>query len=121
VRIAPGGVQNLGHRFLQPEIQWADELLSKLTKGEDATNLAGAKVVDALKALMHEMPEAEDGSHASGKKAFSLGLLEGVRVLRRGRRGAFVLLTDETRLRFSYVRRNARPFFTSVSVTEPDS
>ena len=121
VRITPGGVRNLGHRFLQPEIQWADELLSKLTKGEDATNLAGAKVVDALKALMHEMPEAEDGSHASGKKAFSLGLLEGVRVLRRGRRGAFVLLTDETRLRFSYVRRNARPFFTSVSVTEPDS
>ena len=29
IRIAPDGVQDLGRRFLQPEIKWADELLSK--------------------------------------------------------------------------------------------
>ena len=116
VRITPGGVQNLGHRFLQPEIRWADELLSKMTKGEDATNLAEAKVVDALKRLMHESSETEDGAHPSGRMEFPLGMLEQVQVLRRGQRGAFLLVVDEGTLRFGYVLRNGRPYFTSVKL-----
>jgi hypothetical protein len=114
VRIAPGGIHNLGHRFLQPEIRWADEVLSTISKGEDATNLADAKALDALRHLMQEGPKAEDRSHPSRKLELSLGLLEQVHVLRRGHRGAFVLLFDEGPLRFDYVLRSRIPYFTSV-------
>ena len=119
VRITPRGVRNLGHRFFRPEIQWADKLLSRLTKQEDATNLANSKVLDALKALMHERPEAEGGSaRPSGRMEFWFGLFEGVRIFSRGPRGSSLLTTDEAHLRFSYVMRNGRPYFTRVKVDE---
>lgn len=38
------------------------------------------------------------------------------RILRRGQRGAFVLGADEGELRFSYILRNGRPYFTDVEV-----
>jgi hypothetical protein len=117
VRIEPDGVENLGHRFAQPELQWADELLSKIDKGEDASNLADAKVLDALKArIRDEQATATDQVQPSDETAFSWGMLGRCRVLRRGQRGAFVLGTDEGNLHFSYVRRNGRPHFTNVEI-----
>ena len=117
VRITPHGVRDLGHRLAQPEIGWANELLSKMTKQEDTRNLANAKVVDALKPLMHETPsEASCGIERSGTKVFQLGMLEAVRILGRGRRGSFVLVGDDATLRFSYLLRHNRPYFTRVKV-----
>jgi hypothetical protein len=119
VRITPRGVRNLGHRFFQPEIQWVDKLLSKLTKQEDATNLANAKVLDALKALMRERPEAEGGSaRPPGRMEFWFGLFEGVRIFSREPRGSFLLATDEAQLHFRYMLRKGRPYFTRVKVDE---
>jgi len=117
VRITPRGVRNLGHRLLQPEIRWADQLLSKITRGERTAAFAAAKVVTALKALMHERPaKAGRGMKRAGTMEFWFGMLERVRILRRGRRGSFVLVGGEATLRFSYVLRHGRPYFTRVKV-----
>jgi len=118
VRIGPRGVRNLGHRFLKPELQWADELLSKIEKGEDTTNLADGKVVEVLKARIRE-GQAEDDAQArdtSEKTKFSWGMLGKCRVFGRGQRGAFDLELDEGQMRFSYVLRNGKPYFTHVRI-----
>jgi hypothetical protein len=117
VRITPRGVRDVGHRFLEPEIRWAEDLVSKITKAEDTTKLADRKVVNALKTLMHERPaEAGEEKGRSGKVEFWVGMLEAVRILRRGRLGSFVLVGDDATLRFSYLLRHNRPYFTRVKV-----
>lgn len=108
VRITRDGVQDLGHRFLQPELQWADELLSKIKTREDTTSLADEKVVAALKA-------EEEGARESPDK-FYWGMLSHYRVLRRGQQGAFELTFDDRQLRFAYILRNSRPYFTGVDI-----
>ena len=107
VRITPDGIQDLGHRFLEPELQWADELISKIEQREDTTLVANAQVVAALKDCM-QVPSHEGG--------FSWGMLAGCRILRRGQQGAFVVVLDEYRLRFSYVLRNGAHYFTDVRI-----
>jgi len=118
VRITPAGVRDLGHRFLQPEIQWADELLSKLNNGADATSMADPRALEALRARMKELQseEARAGVPPSDAAGFSWGMLDKCRILRRGQRGAFVLAVDEGELHFSYVLRNGRPYFTGIQV-----
>lgn len=118
VRITPAGVKNLGHRFLQPELQWADELLSKLNSGTDATDIADPSVLEALRARIKELQaeEASAGLAPSDAAEFSWGMLGDCRVLSRGQQGAFVLVLDEGKLRFSYVLRNGRPYFTDVQI-----
>lgn len=118
VRITPDGVQNLGHRFRQPEIKWADELLSKINKGKDVADIAAPGVVEALKA---EMKDSEDekvqsGADASDDADFFRGMFEECRVLRRGQKGAFLVVTEEGKLRFTYVLRKGRPYFTDVEI-----
>jgi hypothetical protein len=113
VRVTPSGVQDLGHRFLQPELQWADGLFSKIDRGEDTTGLADAKVVMALKARMQE---AQSQQVAGYGKGFYWGMLDRFRVLRRGRRGTFELVLDDEQMRFSYVRRKGRHYFTEVRI-----
>jgi hypothetical protein len=116
VRITPGGVQDLGHRFLQPELQWADELLSKVNKGEDTTDLAEGKVVAALKARMQEEQGQDLAQDPSQKSEFYWGMLDQFHILRRGRRGEFELAMDEHQLWLSYVRRNGRHYFTAIRI-----
>jgi hypothetical protein len=118
VGITPTGVRDLGHRFLQPEFQWADDLLSTIEKGKDATNLADAKVVKTLKDHIREVQaEAADRAQdASEKTEFWWGMLDRCVVIHRGQRGAFLLVVDEGRLRFGYVLRNGKPYFTHVRI-----
>jgi hypothetical protein len=118
VRITPAGVQDLGHRFLQPELQWADELLSKLNNGADATSIADSRALEALRARIKEL-QAEDahaGVPPSEAAGFSWGMMGECRVLRRGRSGAFVVAVDEGKLHFRYVLRNGRPYFTGIQL-----
>ncbi len=104
LRITPTGVDNLGRRLRQPEIQWADELLSKLGKGQDVTDLAAPQVRDAIQARVHAEPN------------FSWGMLA---QCRRVQRRAFLLILDEGQLRFRYTLRAGRPYFTAVEINEP--
>jgi hypothetical protein len=108
IRIAPDGVEDMGHRFRQPEIQWADELLSKALEGEDATRLAAADVVTSLQTRLEKGPK--------GNRFFSCGMLAGIRILRRGQSGAFEVSMDECSLRFRYVLRKGKPYFTGVAI-----
>lgn len=114
LRVTPDGVEDLGHHFLQPELRWADELFSKIDEGADTRDLAAVRVVTALKARIAEVRAEYSAQHPSW--GFSWGMLDQCRVLRRGRWGAFELIVDAGRLRFSYALRNGRPYFTDVRI-----
>jgi hypothetical protein len=116
IRITPDGVQDLGHRFLTPEIQWADELLSKIEKGEDASGLAGPEVIAALKAETEDAKSEDLELDPSRQRRFNLGMIERCRVVHRGQQGAFEIDLDEAKLRFSYVMRNGKHYFTHVRI-----
>ena len=117
LHVSPDGIQDLGHRFQMPEIGWADELLLKIETGNDVVAEAAPVVVNALKAKM-ESPVPQDQRLSPGvQRQLSLGMLEDCRVTRRGQQGGFELKLDEGSLRFSYVKRNGRPYFTHVKVT----
>jgi hypothetical protein len=116
IRITSAGVRDLGRRFLTPELQWADELLTKIAKGEDTTTLAEVEVVEAVKALIRET-QAEDKDLGLDPSEFSWGMLGQYRVLHRGQRGDFDLALDEGQLRFSYVLRHGRHYLTRVRIS----
>jgi hypothetical protein len=117
VRITPSGVKDLGHQFLQPEFQWADELLSKIDGGDGAAGLADAKVSADLKEWISSAPtQAGDPVNPPGQAGFSWGMLGYLRVLRRGERGAFIVQTDDARLSLNYVIHDGRPYFTKVEI-----
>lgn len=116
IQITPNGVHDLGHRFKEPEFQWADELLSKVENGEDTTGIADADVVAALKKEALDEQTQNPPSNPSEKEKFSWGMLSDCRVLSRGVHGAFLLSLDEASLRFSYELRNGRPYFTKVLI-----
>src|SRR5205823_8756521 len=92
VRITPHRVENHGHQLLQPEVQWADELLSKLDAGEDVRRFASPKVIDALRVrIRKEEAEVRKLVPDSDDIGFSW-MLDECQVLRRGLLGAFVLV-----------------------------
>jgi len=99
IRIAPDRTQNLGHRFLQPQIQWADRLLAATgSKSSSATGLASPSVIAYLKHTEIET-DAVDKCH----------------VLRSGEKGVFeISFGAGTKLRLAYTLRKGRPYFTSV-------
>jgi hypothetical protein len=119
VRITADGIEDLGHQFLQPEIAWADELLSRINRGEGVTDIAEERVARILTARVREgQTDAADRAQPSDQSAvsFSWGMLGSYRILSRGQRGAFVLAVDEAELHFSYILRRGRPYFTNVEV-----
>ncbi len=119
VRITADGIEDLGHQFLQPEIAWADELLSRINRGEGVTDIAEERVARILTARVREgQTDAADRAQPSDQSAvsFSWGMLDSYRILSRGQRGAFVLGVDEAELHFSYILRRGRPYFTNVEV-----
>lgn len=101
LRINPGNVQDLGHRFLQPQIQWADRLLAAAgAKSSVTAGLASPSVIAYLSHAEIEM-DAIDRCH----------------VLRGGKKGAFqISFGVGTNLQLEYELRNGQPFFTRVRV-----
>lgn len=116
IRVTPDGVQDLGHRFLTPEIHWADQLLTKIGNDEDVTESASPDVVEALMSHIKET-EAEDAKLGlAAPKHFNWGLLEKCRVLSRGQQGGFELSLDGAKMRFSYKLRNGKPYFRHLRI-----
>ncbi len=115
VRITPSGVKDMGHRFLKPEYQWADELLSRFYSGQGTSNLANGGVVTALRKKMEEI-RRENARFNISDSEFLWGMLGECRVFRRGDKGKFELKLDEATLRFTYLMRNGKPYFTAVSI-----
>jgi len=96
IQITPDHVQDLGHTFLQPQIQWADHLLA--AKGPGAARLASPSVIAYLK-------------HAD----IDMGAIDKCRVLSSGEKGAFeISFGVGTKLSFAYRLVNGKPYFTSV-------
>jgi O-phosphoseryl-tRNA(Cys) synthetase len=115
IRISPDGVKDLGHRFLDPEIQWADELLSRIAKGKNTDDLAELNVVTAVKAQIKKV-KAEFAAVGLSSHDFSWGLLDGYNIIERGQEGTFEVDTNEGQMRFSYVMRNGKPYFTNIRI-----
>jgi hypothetical protein len=92
-------VQDLGHRFLQPQIQWTDRLLAATGSNSSvAVGLASPSVIAYLRHAEIEM-ESIDKCH----------------VLSSGKKGAFeVSFGVGAKLRFSYELREGQPYFTQV-------
>lgn len=101
LRINPDSVQDLGHRFLQPPIQWADRLLAATgAKSSVAPGLASPSVIAYLRRTEIEM-DSIDECH----------------VFSSGKKGAFqISFGVGTKLWFGYVLRNGQPYFTRVRV-----
>jgi hypothetical protein len=101
LRINSEKVQDLGHRFLQQQIQWADRLLAVTgAKSSVAAGLASPSVVAYLRRTEIEM-DSIDECH----------------VLSSGKKGAFqISFGVGTKLWFSYELRNGQPYFTHVRV-----
>jgi len=101
LRVTPNEVQDLGHRFLQPEIEWADRLLAATrTKLPPPQGLATPSV---LAFLRHTQVDAltVDQCH----------------VLSHGTKGGFEISFGEgTKLWFAYRLRNGQPYFTNIRV-----
>jgi hypothetical protein len=93
VRLEPSEVKNLGHRFVQPEIAWADRLL--------ATKRGASPAV--LRYLRHAELDAD--------------MIDKCKVLHSGQTGDFEISFGEgTTLWLAYRLRNGRPYFTAIRV-----
>jgi hypothetical protein len=100
VRVDPDKVHDLGHRFLQPQIQWADRLLAASGPKSAAASLAAPSV---LAFLRHAEIDANE--------------IDECHVLNHGRKGTFEISFGEgTKLWFAYRLRNGQPYFTDVRV-----
>lgn len=101
IRIAPNKVQDLGHRFLQPQIDWTDRLLAaSRSNSPAAANLATPSVLAYL-------------SHTE----FDANMIDQCQVLSHGRKGAFeISFSEGIKLWFAYRLRNGQPYFTDVRV-----
>jgi hypothetical protein len=117
IRIDAKGVQDLGHRFVKTEIQWADELFSKISKGKDTINIADARVAATIRTRMQEIQKQMQDEHPSmDLSSFFWGELWKCKILRRGQSGAFELTMDEGKVRLRYNSRNGKPYFTDVRI-----
>jgi len=101
LRINSDKVSDLGHRFLQPQIQWADRLLAATgAKSSVAADLASPSVIADLRHSEIEMDA-----------------IDKCRVLSSGKKGTFeISFGIGTRLRLTYELRNGQPYFTHVRV-----
>ena len=109
LRTIPAGVENLGHRFVHPELKWADQLLANIGDGRDTAKLCAPNVRDVIEAWTRK-------ARADWGDDFSWGMFGDYRVIDRRGGGAIELQTDEERLHFRYVLRDGHPYFTSVNV-----
>jgi hypothetical protein len=101
LRINPDKVRDLGHRFLQPQIQWADRLLASIgPRSSVAEGLASPSVIAYLR---HTRFDADS--------------IDECHVLSSGKKGAFeISFGVGTKLWFAYELRNGQPYFTRIRV-----
>jgi len=118
LRIGPSGVEDLGRRLLHPELKWADELLSKVGEGADATSLADPQVISTLQATMQQLQAGSQGKNASKDEGPDWGMLDKFSVIRPGPSSTFELSLDEASFRFTYVLRSGKPYFTGVRIID---
>lgn len=104
LRINPDNVQDLGHHFLQPQIQWADRLLAaSRAKSPAAAGLASPSV---LAYLRHADSDGNLGN-----------VVDQCHVLSSGKKGAFEISYGEgVKIWLAYQLRNGQPYFTDVRV-----
>ena len=99
LRIEPDRIQDLGHHFLQPQIQWADRLLTESrAKSPHAASLASPSVVAFLR-----------------KTDFDGIMIDRCNVLSSGKKGEFeISFAEGVKLRLAYRLRTGQPYFTDI-------
>jgi len=101
LRINSDNVQDLGHRFLQPQIQWTDRLLAAI--GAKSSAVAGLASPAVIAYLRHSEIDTDS--------------IDECHVLSSGKKGAFqISFGVGTKLWIAYVLRNGQPYFTHVRI-----
>ncbi|MBI5548216.1 MAG: hypothetical protein HY901_30420 [Deltaproteobacteria bacterium] len=104
-RMGPDKVEDLGRRFVLPEVELVDNLLDRIARRAPATDLAAPAVVEKLAALF---PEKDEERH------FPFGMLGETKVSHAGVARRVVIDFDEGAFTFTLVERGGRPYFTAV-------
>ncbi len=114
LRITPEGVEDLGHRFVDPEMQWADDLLSTVGNGKDASGIAGPQVIQEIKSAITEIAkESAEPGKAEESNPYVWGMFAG---FHRIGKDIFAIAFDEARMRFTYALRSGKPYFTHIRI-----
>lgn len=102
IRISPGKVQDLGHHFLQPQIQWVDRLIAT-SRAKSLAAAASLAAPTVLAFLNHTELDAD--------------MIDECHVLSHGKKGTFELSFGVgTKLWFAYQLRNGQPYFTEMRI-----
>jgi hypothetical protein len=99
LRITPRGVQDLGHRWSQPELQWFDRLSDTVQKGRDTRELAAPAVARRLKPLREDLHEM--------LMSWSV---------KRGKTTQLSVTLEDLTLSFTLVKRGGNLYATAVRV-----
>ena len=113
IRISPGGIRDLGHRWREPNAQAVDTLFSRLRKGEPALDLASPAAIAWLK---QRFPPEPGQAEEKGPEFF-LGMYETSKTTRAKGLDIFHLTCDQADLTFTIGRRAGRRYILACKGT----
>jgi hypothetical protein len=128
IRLTRNKVEDLGHRFLNPQVAWLDALLSAVAAGHDVSGLASPAAVGQVRSewkdeniiegvpIEQTSPGLSSEKNSEKRSAFFLGFLYQFRVTSPG---SFTVNCDEARIKVTYRMRAGKPYITSVRFLEP--
>jgi len=101
IRVTADKVEDLGHHFVQPQIQWVDRLLEAVKANSPrAAEMASPSVLARLR-----------------REGYEMDVIDQCRVLRSGKKGAFEISLDEgATLWLAYRLRNGQPYFMDIRI-----
>jgi hypothetical protein len=106
VKVGLGGIEDLGKIHETPELQWMDQLWSRLLSGKKAEDMASPQVIGILKQIIREE-----------KISDSLGMLGDWNVKRSKKHTVLRFTADDLvcrNLYFKVEKRNNKPYFSKI-------
>lgn len=113
IRIGKESIEDLGHRWVEPNARLVDELCEGLRKNQSVSHLASGKVIAWMKDRFKPDPEAKEGEELR----FYLGMYSASKTTREKAFEVFRIECDEGIFSFKVNRRNGHRFI--VDCWEP--
>lgn len=109
LRVTPEGVEDLGHAFADPLVQFVDDLLDRVAHGRDATALASPSASAHLAETLAGIRERQGPGDTLG-----LGMLRGWKVQGPGDHRVVDLASDRAHLLLTVEQRAGKPYVTDA-------
>ncbi len=117
LRLAPGGVEDLGEKSLVPELDVADELLFRVIQHKPAADIASKGAVNAAESIVQSVRETQ--SLEDWEKSHYLGMLLGWKVFgEAGHNFICVSIDGPGTFVFTLQSKNNRLFISDLKPTE---